>query len=86
MALLGEVISDQRQQKMKENKDANRITEVEVLKINETSKFVNFIGRLAKFQKRRERETNVNKMQEVEGEWKAMGEISGADSANRTDN
>ena len=37
LALMGELISDQRQVKLKENKDADSITEAAVLKVSESS-------------------------------------------------
>ena len=72
LAILGEVILYQRQKKPKENKDAGRITEGSVLKINETGgKSVHFIERLAKFQKRRKKgmRTKGKKRKKNGGKW-----------------
>ena len=84
LALLGEVISDQCQKKLKENQDAGRITEVAVLGINESGKIREIYRAIGEIPET-EKERNVNKMQEVGEEWEAMEEISEVNSANQTD-
>ena len=73
------------QQKLKENQDVGRITEVAVLKINETDKIrehYRAIGGIPETEKERK----VNKSQEVEGEeWKGMGEIPEVNIDNQID-
>ena len=83
MALLGEIIAGQCQQKLKENQDANRITEIATLKINESDGIKELYRGISEIPET-EKEKNVKGRQKVEEEWKAMGEISEVQSANQT--
>ena len=84
LALLGEVILGQRQKRLMENRDAGRITEVAVLKINEANKIRELYRRIGEIPET-EKEKEVGKRGEMEEEWEAMGEISEVASANQTD-
>ena len=80
--LLGEVILDQCQQKLKGKQDLGRITEVAVLKINDTNKIrerYRPIGEIPEAEKGRK----ANKRQEAESEWGGMGELFEVNSANQ---
>ena len=82
LAFLAEVIFGQYQQKLKENQDVGRFTEVAVLKINETNKIRERYRALCEIPET-EKEKDVNKRQEVGKEWEAMGEISEVNSADQ---
>ena len=55
---MGEIIADQCQTKRKENKDAEQLTEIATLKINETNKIKEFykIGELTESEKEKLKE------------------------------
>ena len=57
-ALFGEIIAGQCQQKLKENQDPNRITELETLKINATNKIKELYRAISEIQET-EKEKNV---------------------------
>ena len=61
-----------------------RIAEVAVLKINETSKIRELYRAIGEIPET-EKERMVNKRQEVEAGWKAMGEIVEVNSADQND-
>ena len=84
LALFGEIIADRCQQTLKENQAANRVTDLATLKINEKNKIKELYRAISEIPAT-EKEKNVRKSQKVEEEWKAMEEISEAQSANRTD-
>ena len=84
LALLGEVILGQRQKRLMENRDAGRITEVAVLKINEANKIRELYRRIGEIPET-EKEKEVGKRGEMEEEWEAMGEIIEAQGAHQAD-
>ena len=84
LALLGEVISDQRQKKLKGNQDVGRITEVTVLQINETGEIRELYRTLGEIPET-EKEKEVHQRREVEAECEAMGGIFEVNSADQVD-
>ena len=84
LSLFGEIIAGQFQQKLKENQDANRITELATLKLRETNKIKELYRGVSEIPET-EKEKNVRERHKVEEEWKAMEEISEVKSAYRTD-
>ena len=74
LAMLGEVILDQRQLKLKENQDGDLITESEVFEINETNKIRELYRTLCEIPET-EKEKDTKAKQEVAKEWEAMEEI-----------
>ena len=84
LALFGEIIADQCQQKLKGNQDVNRIAEMETLKINETAKINELYREISEIPET-EKEKNVNERKKVEEECEAMGGIGDVQRANQTD-
>ena len=87
LALFGEIIEGRCRQKQKGNQDANRMTERDVLKINETSKIkvlYKVIGNFFRKQSKKRMRKKGRKREEEE-EWGSMEEVYEANSSNRTD-
>ena len=82
LAFLEEVISDQCRLKLKENQDADLITEPAVLGINETNKIRELYRTLCEIP---ETKKEMKSNQEIAKEWKEMGEIPEVNSAGRID-
>ena len=84
LALFGEIIVGQCQLTLKENQEANQLTELATLKINETAKIKELYKVIGGFTES-EKEKHMKERQKVEEEWGEIGEINNLQSVNQTD-
>ena len=69
---------------LKENQEANQLTELATLKINETAKIKELYKVIGGFTES-EKEKHMKERQKVEEEWGEIGEINNLQSVNQTD-